>query len=67
MKNNSRHHYVEYLCNLIRNNSIDSINILSADDLEIVVRRENKRMPPRPSGMVDGIYKTYLFQVRYLN
>ena len=42
---------------------IDPLNILNADDLESIVRRANKRMPPRPFGIVDGIYRDYLAQV----
>lgn len=59
-----RPHYVEYLSFLVTHNSIDPINLLNADDLESIVRRANKRMPPRPYGMVDGIYREYLLQVR---
>lgn len=43
-----RNHYIEYLCLLIRENMLESISILSTDDLETVVRRANKRLPPRP-------------------
>uniref|UniRef100_A0A182PJP2 Uncharacterized protein n=1 Tax=Anopheles epiroticus TaxID=199890 RepID=A0A182PJP2_9DIPT len=59
-----RPHYVEYLSFLVTHNNIDPINLLNADDLESIVRRANKRMPPRPYGMVDGIYREYLLQVR---
>ncbi|XP_049279211.1 E3 ubiquitin-protein ligase lubel isoform X2 [Anopheles funestus] len=58
-----RPHYIEYLSFLVTQNSIDPINILNADDLESIVRRANKRMPPRPYGMVDGIYREYLLQL----
>nr|XP_040231967.2 E3 ubiquitin-protein ligase lubel isoform X2 [Anopheles coluzzii] len=58
-----RPHYVEYLSFLVTHNSIDPINLLNADDLESIVRRANKRMPPRPYGMVDGIYREYLLQL----
>lgn len=43
-----RNHYVEYLCLLIRENMLESISILSTDDLETVVRRANRRLPVRP-------------------
>lgn len=43
-----RNHYIEYLCLLIRENMLESISILSTDDLETVVRRANRRLPPRP-------------------
>uniref|UniRef100_A0A182MZB1 Uncharacterized protein n=1 Tax=Anopheles dirus TaxID=7168 RepID=A0A182MZB1_9DIPT len=58
-----RLHYIEYLSFLVTHNSIDPINLLNADDLESIVRRANKRMPPRPYGMVDGIYREYLLQI----
>uniref|UniRef100_A0A182Q3F7 Uncharacterized protein n=1 Tax=Anopheles farauti TaxID=69004 RepID=A0A182Q3F7_9DIPT len=58
-----RPHYVEYLSFLVTHNSIDPIDLLNADDLESIVRRANKRMPPRPYGMVDGIYREYLHQI----
>lgn len=60
----SSHHYVEYLCYSIRENRLDTLDILTTDDLEIVVRRQNFRMPPRPFGIVDGIYRQELVQVR---
>lgn len=44
----NRTHYVEYLCMLIRENMLESITILSTDDLETLVRRANRRLPPRP-------------------
>lgn len=59
-----RNHFIEYLCFLIRNNNIDPISILSTDDLEIVVRRANKRLPPRPYGMVDTFYRRELLKVQ---
>ncbi|XP_031617064.1 uncharacterized protein LOC116336963 isoform X2 [Contarinia nasturtii] len=43
-----RNHYVEHLCCLIREKMLDSLPILSTDDLETVVRRANRRLPPRP-------------------
>lgn len=60
----SSHHYVEYLCYNIREKRLETIEILSTDDLEIVVRRQNIRMPPRPFGIVDGIYRLELVKVR---
>lgn len=61
----SRPHYIEYLSALVTHHSIDPLTILSADDLESLVRRANRRMPPRPQGLVDGIYRDYLAQVSY--
>lgn len=59
----SRNHYVEYLCSIIRKEKIDSLPILGVDDLEIVVRRANKRMPPRPYSILEGVYREYLLEV----
>ncbi|XP_038107289.1 E3 ubiquitin-protein ligase lubel isoform X2 [Culex quinquefasciatus] len=58
-----RPHYIEYLSALVTHHSIDPLTILSADDLESLVRRANRRMPPRPQGLVDGIYRDYLAQI----
>lgn len=58
------HHYVEYLCYLIRDHELETIDILTTDDLEIVVRRQSIRMPPRPFGIIDGIYRQELAKVR---
>lgn len=59
-----RNHYVEYLCSLIRHNNLETIPILTADDLETCVRRANKKMPPRPYGILEGIYRQYLLEVQ---
>lgn len=56
-------HYIEYLCFLISENNLDSLPILSTDDLEIVVRRGNKRMPPRPYGIRPAYYHIELAKV----
>uniref|UniRef100_A0A182MPV0 RING-type domain-containing protein n=1 Tax=Anopheles culicifacies TaxID=139723 RepID=A0A182MPV0_9DIPT len=53
-----RPHYIEYLSFLVTHNSIDPINILNADDLESIVRRANKRMPPRPTHYVEYLVGT---------
>ncbi|XP_062545752.1 E3 ubiquitin-protein ligase lubel isoform X2 [Armigeres subalbatus] len=58
-----RAHYIEYLTFLVKSHGIDPLNVLNADDLESIVRRANKRMPPRPFGLVDGIYRDYLAQI----
>lgn len=44
----SRNHFIEYLCFLIRESGIDTLEILSTSDLETVVRRANRRLPVRP-------------------
>jgi len=59
----SRTHYLEYLTNLIRKHSLDTLNILSSDDLETLVKRANIRLPPRPYGTLDLIYRNHLLKV----
>lgn len=56
-------HYVEYLCSLIRKHKIDSMSILTADDLETVVRRAAKKLPPNCFGTPREIYRNRLSQV----
>jgi hypothetical protein len=56
-------HYVEYLTNLIRKHKLDTLSILSSDDLETVVRRASIPLPPRPYGTLDLIYRDQLLQV----
>ncbi|XP_055711279.1 E3 ubiquitin-protein ligase lubel isoform X3 [Phlebotomus papatasi] len=58
-----RHHYIEYLCVKIRTNNCETLDILTADDLENIVRRENRRMPPRPYGILDGLYRVELLKI----
>ncbi|XP_037912727.1 E3 ubiquitin-protein ligase lubel isoform X2 [Hermetia illucens] len=58
-----RNHYIEYLIFLIIDNNIDPIEILSTDDLEIVIKRASKRIPPRPYGMVEGLYRRELLKI----
>lgn len=54
---------MEYLCYIIREQRLETVDILTTDDLEIVVRRQNLRMPPRPFGIVDGLYRLELVKV----
>lgn len=61
--NQNRAHLVEYLCNLIRQNNLETLPILSTDDLEICVRRANRRMPPRPYNIKSSYYHDELAQV----
>lgn len=60
-----RTHYLEYLCSLIRRYKIDPIRILSADDLETVVRRAAKKLPPNAYGTPTEMYRFRLRQVLY--
>ncbi|XP_025833921.1 uncharacterized protein LOC108736579 isoform X6 [Agrilus planipennis] len=57
-----RAHYLEYLCSLIKKNSLDPISILSADDLETVVRRAAKKLPPNAFGTPREVYRKRLAQ-----
>nr|CAD7586942.1 unnamed protein product [Timema genevievae] len=45
-----RTHYLEYLSILIRRYKVDPISVLSTDDLETLVKRAGKRVPPNPYG-----------------
>ncbi|XP_025833918.1 uncharacterized protein LOC108736579 isoform X3 [Agrilus planipennis] len=58
-----RAHYLEYLCSLIKKNSLDPISILSADDLETVVRRAAKKLPPNAFGTPREVYRKRLAQI----
>lgn len=60
----NRSHYIEYLCSLIRQNGLESLDILKADDLETLVRRENKKLPPKPYGILESFYRQRLLEVR---
>lgn len=48
---------------MISGHKLETLDILTTDDLEIVVRRQNIRMPPRPYGIVDGMYRQELVKV----
>lgn len=56
-------HYIEYLCKLIRQNKVDPISMLTADDLETVVRRAAKKLPPNAFGTPRNVYRDRLYQV----
>lgn len=58
-----RSHYVEYLCLLIRQSRLETLDILKADDLETVVQRENRKMPPKPYGILESFYRLRLVEV----
>jgi len=59
-------HYVEYLTKLIRKHKLDTLSILSSDDLETLVRRKSIPLPPRPYGTLDLIYRDHLLKVLIL-
>ncbi|XP_017774762.1 PREDICTED: uncharacterized protein LOC108561373 isoform X2 [Nicrophorus vespilloides] len=58
-----RNHYIEYLCLLIRNNRIDPLPLLNADDLETVVRRAARKLPPNAYGTPREVYRQRLSQI----
>lgn len=60
---NSRVHYIEHLCLLIRQHKLDPVSVLSADDLETIVRRAAKKLPPNAFGTPRDVYRKRLFQV----
>ena len=58
-----RSHYVEYLGTLIRRNRLDPIEIMTNDDLEVIIRRANEPLPPRAPGETPEEYRPKLLQV----
>ncbi|XP_072936870.1 uncharacterized protein LUBEL isoform X2 [Epargyreus clarus] len=58
-----KNHYLEYLSRLVRAHNIDPLPILGIDDLETLVRRAAQRLPPRPYGSLDGLYKRGLTEI----
>lgn len=58
-----RNHYLEYLSRLVRNGHVDPLPLLEVDDLETLVRRAGLRLPPRPYGSLEGLYKRALVEV----
>ncbi|CAH4006462.1 unnamed protein product [Pieris brassicae] len=58
-----KNHYLEYLSRLVRNKKIEPLPILGVDDLETLVRRAAMRLPPRPYGSLEGVYKRNLLQI----
>lgn len=58
-----RSHYLEYLCLLIRHHGLETMEVLKADDLETVVRRENRKLPPKPYGILESFYRQRLVEV----
>uniref|UniRef100_A0A1Y1N3Q0 Uncharacterized protein n=1 Tax=Photinus pyralis TaxID=7054 RepID=A0A1Y1N3Q0_PHOPY len=58
-----RMHYLEYLSLLIRQHKLETISMLSADDLETVVRRAAKRLPPNAWGTPREMYRKRLLQI----
>lgn len=58
-----RNHYLEYLSRVVRGRGVDPLPLLDVDDLETLVRRAALRLPPRPYGSLEGIYKRALLEV----
>lgn len=56
-------HYIEYLSLSIRRNRIETIEILQEDDLETVVRRAGKKLPPHGYATPKNMYRYRLKQV----
>ena len=59
-------HYIEYLSKLIRKHKLDTLRILSSDDLEALLRRAGIPLPPRPLGPLDFAYRDKLRKVLIL-
>lgn len=58
-----RNHYLEYLSRRVRALGLDPLPLLGVDDLETLVRRAALRLPPRPYGTLEGLYKRALVEV----
>ncbi|XP_049852715.1 E3 ubiquitin-protein ligase lubel isoform X2 [Schistocerca gregaria] len=58
-----RPHYVEYLSRMIRNAGLDTVSVLYTDDLETLVRRASIRLPPRPYGTPEEVYRGRLLKI----
>lgn len=58
-----RTHCIEYLSLVIRKHKIETIDLLSTDDLETVVRRASKKLPPNCFGTPRDMYRIRLKQV----
>ncbi|XP_014280766.1 E3 ubiquitin-protein ligase lubel isoform X2 [Halyomorpha halys] len=58
-----RKHYVELLSRLIRQNMIETIDLLDEDDLETVIRRTGRKPPLNSYGTPKSVYRSRLLQV----
>ncbi|CAL1281183.1 unnamed protein product [Larinioides sclopetarius] len=58
-----RIHYVEYLGQLVNKNKVDPIQIFDVDDLELVLRRANIRLPYKKYRETDDKYRGRLVQL----
>lgn len=59
-------HYIEYLSLLVRRNRIETIEMLQEDDLETIVRRAGKKLPPHGYATPKNMYRYRLKQVELL-
>ncbi|XP_054717553.1 E3 ubiquitin-protein ligase lubel-like [Uloborus diversus] len=58
-----RIHYVEYLGQLVNKHHVDPIQIFGNDDLELVLRRANVRLPPKRYRESEEEYRDKLIKV----
>lgn len=58
-----RNHYLEYLSRVVRAAHADPMPLLGVEDLETLVRRAGLRLPPRPYGTLEGLFKRALVEV----
>ncbi|GLG99758.1 Potential E3 ubiquitin-protein ligase ariadne-1 [Gryllus bimaculatus] len=61
-----RMHYIEYLSMMIWKHKLDPICILSNDDLETLVKRAHKRLPPNPYGTPEQVFRERPHYIEYL-
>ena len=59
----NRKHYTEYLVNLVNDNLLDPADIMSGDDLKLVLQRGFVNPPEKPNRMNDQQYRQLLLQV----
>lgn len=58
-----RCHLREYFSRLIHRHKLDTIDLLTTDDLETIVIREGKKRPPRGYKTPENEYYAALYQV----
>ncbi|KAM3964680.1 LOW QUALITY PROTEIN: uncharacterized protein ACR2FA_001070 [Aphomia sociella] len=58
-----KNHYLEYLSRIAHARGVDPLPLLGVDDLETLVRRAALRLPPRPYGSLEGLYKRALLEI----
>ncbi|XP_039278499.1 E3 ubiquitin-protein ligase lubel isoform X2 [Nilaparvata lugens] len=58
-----RRHYIEYISRLVRKLKIETLGILTSEDLETVIKRAGKNLPPNPYGTPKLHYLNALLEI----